>query len=341
MNKPTKTENGTKNDSIKQKLLDNRLWFLIGAAFIGIALVIFWVKWNGCLPFISFNLKETIGIKEETKGLGVDSSLITLLLVLPTLLFLWIFRTHDIREQIEKAESQINKTQINTLSSILTHALDMITSNDFKRRSMSLIQLAQLKRQTQDFDAQIDLATRGLDLSVDLSEDASLSKYTPLSKVTPAEYKKSPLILSSLENMDLRGANLRGANLSIANLSYAKLGSVELGGANLSCADMTGTLLVEANLKDAIMWNATLNNASLSGADLSGSICTSADLSGANLRGANLSGADLSNANLFGADLSGANLSDARDLSEAQYNDETQFPEGFDPDARDMILIDL
>ena len=254
-----------KNKSIKQWLLDNRFLSLIFAAIFGVLLGIFWVKWNGCLPPIPSNLKESIGINECNKGSDLDLSLTTLLLVLPTLLVLWLFRTHDTRDNI--------------LTNILTHALDMIVDPDLKRRSMGLIQLAQLKKQTNDFDAQIDAATRLLDLSADLSEGASLSTGTP------TEFKKSQLMFSSLENMDLRAASLRGANLR---------------GADLRNADLSSAILISASL-----------------------------------RGANLSGANLSY-----AFLSDANLSDAGDLSGAKYNEKTDFPKGFNPEAEGMVKVE-
>ena len=346
-----------KNNRIKQWFLENRFQYLIIAVIIGILLGNFWVKWDGCLTFLPYNLKELIGIYDKNKGSGLDLSLITVLIGLPTLLFLWIFRTHDTCEQIEK-------TQNNTLTNILTHALDMITSNNLRRRSMGLIQLAQLKKQTKYFDAQIDAATNLLDFSTDASNSGP-----------PVKYNSPSLKFSSLENMDLSGANfkevdltgakLKGASLVRAHLTGsilidANLSSTKLSGAALDSAFLTGSILIDANLKDAIMGNAKLSGATLSGAILSGADLISADLSGANLKGADLSDADLSGAILIGVNLSNAclidanlrdailsfedqidaNLSDARDLAGAQYNDKTKIPKGFNPESRGMIKVD-
>ena len=74
--------------------------------------------------------------------------------------------------------------------------------------------------------------------------------------------------------------------------------------------------------------------------------CPKCDLSGVNLSGSNMRAAKLMSANLFGANLSGADLSRA-DLQQATYDDETvwteaiydeetNFPEGFDPVAKGM-----
>jgi len=64
-----------------------------------------------------------------------------------------------------------------------------------------------------------------------------------------------------------------------------------------------------------------------------------ADLFGADLEGADLSGADLSGADLSGADLGGALLSGVN-LIGARANKNTIWPEGFDPEAAEVIFKD-
>ena len=70
---------------------------------------------------------------------------------------------------------------------------------------------------------------------------------------------------------------------------------------------------------------------------------TGAYMRGANLRGANLQFADLRGANLHGANLHGANLEKAKlhraNLSGAKYTANTQWPEGFDPEAAGAVLV--
>ncbi len=283
-----------KNNRIKHKLLENRFWSLIGAAIVGILLGYCWVKWNGCFTFTSFNLKETIGINKWTKGLGLDSSLITLLLAVPTLLVLWIFRTHDTRDNI--------------LTNILTHALDMIADRDYKRRSMGLIQLGQLKKQTQafrDFDDQIDAATRNLKLPVLESVDRSRVDHMAF------------LMKTHLNRMDLSGADLTAADLRFTNLRSAKLVLTVLTGADLTDADLTDASLVGVDLK-----RANLTGADLRGADLRGK----AELKGvANVRGV--------------AYLKDTDLTDAT-FTRAKYNEKTDFPKGFNPEVEGMIKFD-
>ena len=72
-----------------------------------------------------------------------------------------------------------------------------------------------------------------------------------------------------------------------------------------------------------------LSEANLQGADLS-----EADLREADLLKANLNYADLREANLQGADLRRA------DLQGAIYNKLTKLPDGFDPEAVWMVLVE-
>ncbi len=76
------------------------------------------------------------------------------------------------------------------------------------------------------------------------------------------------------------------------------------------------------------------SNKILTEINLSYSTLKGANFTGANLTGANLTGANLTSANLIGADLIKA------DLRGAIYNDETTFPEGFNPKFTQMIHED-
>ena len=108
------------------------------------------------------------------------------------------------------------------------------------------------------------------------------------------------------EGEDYASCRFKVKDLKDADLRGADLEGAGLEGANLECANLS-----EANLSEANLWYA--------------------DLEYANLRGANLRGADLEDADLTGANLRGANLTGAL------YNDETIFPEGFDPEQCGMV----
>ncbi len=91
----------------------------------------------------------------------------------------------------------------------------------------------------------------------------------------------------------------------------------DLQRANLSGVNLQGAFLLEANLQ---------------GADLQ-----RANLAGVNLQGADLSWAGLLRADLQRANLSGANLAEA-DLHGAVADEDTAWPEGFDPVAAGVIF---
>ena len=237
---------------IKQWL--NRVWLirticLIVSALLGVCLALWWFVDEAWLPSLyPFGevalFKKTIGMEQ---GRWLDSSLTTIFLALPTLFVLWLFRTNDTREQIEKTNEQIENTQNNTLTSILTHAMDMITSDDLRRRSTGLIQLGLFKKQTDKYNAQIDSATRNIDLTPHKSAGVPLSNNIKILH----KYKKALLKKAALKGMDLSGAKLSGANLQFADLIGTDLTNVDLVDADLTDADLTDADLKGATFDDA------------------------------------------------------------------------------------------
>jgi hypothetical protein len=101
--------------------------------------------------------------------------------------------------------------------------------------------------------------------------------------------------------------------------------------------------LYDGSLQGAYLGGANLRGANLLWADLSETNLGWADLSGAYLRETNLGWADLSGAYLRetilgGAYLRRADLSGAQ-LSEARYDVNTEWPEGFDPVEAGAVLV--
>ncbi len=132
---------------------------------------------------------------------------------------------------------------------------------------------------------------------------------------------------------DLSEATLLNAKLHNANLSHANLKNANLNDADLSSADLSNVKLGSANLTNANLSNADLNNANLCKAKLISS----------NLHKANLSDAKLSNSDMKNADLRGANLSNTKlssvNLRKAFFDEETIFPQGFNPRNAGMIKL--
>ncbi|QEI43990.1 Secreted effector protein PipB2 [Dolichospermum sp. UHCC 0315A] len=173
-------------------------------------------------------------------------------------------------------------------------------------------------------------------------------KYYLISQILNEE-----VVVVNLFGVDLIGANLDGANLTKANLSNAKLHEVRVNNAS----NIYQNEILITRLKKAILTEANLENANLSRADLRGADLTEANLTEANLENANLSRADLTGANLRGSNLTRCRIRDANfskvdfrntDLSNtktkltganlrgAYYNNETKFPEEFDPKTAKM-----
>lgn len=133
-------------------------------------------------------------------------------------------------------------------------------------------------------------------------------------------------------------ANLVGINLTGANLAM-----VDLTGANLTGANLTGATLMKARVRDCLLARANLRGANLEGANLQGVNLTGAQYDsrtrwphrfdyqncGAVGPSANLTGSDLRGANLEGVNLWAAILNEA-ELTGAQYDNQTKWPDGFD-----------
>ena len=105
-----------------------------------------------------------------------------------------------------------------------------------------------------------------------------------------------------------------------------------------ACLD--GADFTDADLYWCIAFGASFRAATLVRASLLG-----ADLKEVNFAGTDLTDADLGTDNVGSAtQLQGANLSDARlartHLTGAHYDRLTRFPDGFDPQAAGMILVD-
>lgn len=110
---------------------------------------------------------------------------------------------------------------------------------------------------------------------------------------------------------NFNGATLDGINWNTTWLEGGKLAGASLRRARLECANMTSADLRKANLENASLGDATLD-------------------------GAGLTGANLRNTDLRWTSLRGATLTDT-DLAGALYNDDTAWPQGFDPGARGAV----
>lgn len=226
---------------------------------------------------------------------------------LPIVLVLWIFRTYDVREQIQKTQEQIHSSSYyNALAMFSEESQDALA----QRRTLGFKCLMQLRNTDKVFVDEID-------------------NITPHAHLNGAQLSKANLRRANLHNANFNNANLNGALLDDANLQGAALSGADLSNANLRSSILNGANLSNTNLNEADLSSAQLSSVNLSGADLSGANLQGAnlneadlnstkfqkstrlggaDLSNANLQGVNLSGVDLTNVNLENANLDGADL---------------------------------
>jgi uncharacterized protein YjbI with pentapeptide repeats len=147
-----------------------------------------------------------------------------------------------------------------------------------------------------------------------------------------------------LEYADLADADLSYAQIRYADLQYADLRNTDLRFADLADTDLTGADLTGADLSFTVAADSIWANTILSGANLTNTYFAGSDLSGADLSGTLLVDVDLNNVVLSGANLTGTDLFDTimweyANYTDALYDYDTIFPDGFDPVAKGMILV--
>lgn len=102
---------------------------------------------------------------------------------------------------------------------------------------------------------------------------------------------------------------------------------VDARGADFFGCDFRNASLRRANLQDAVFYEASLEGATLAGANLKGANFTDANLCGTNLADDARAGEEPRKTEWTGAKFAGA-----------RYDDKTQFPAGFEPQAQGMRL---
>ena len=127
-----------------------------------------------------------------------------------------------------------------------------------------------------------------------------------------------------------------GVDLEGQLLWWANLADASLRRANLSHTNLVFSTFARASLSQT-----TFNQAWLYGVNF-----INADLTYANLSGTNLEYANVQGANLFRANISDANLSNLRNWEDAmwlaaQYNANTIFPEGMNPEELAMFELEI
>ena len=306
MEKKSKVESDEKSvwDSciIKKR---NRLVILGGVAVLGLLITPFLVPAIECLlNFIAGLFGDPLfgnsDNKESRDGFRVNLSL--LVISLPVLLVLWWFRTYDTREQIKKAEQQIDASiesrETSTRDSQLSTGLQLIADTDVAARCIGLVQLALVRSRCQELEEKLRDQLQG---QIDAStQDLVLYKEAKYTSKGEEEEKEEVVKLRGvmLENMDLRGAIMTRAHLEDANLN----------GVNLEGADLRGAQLIGTNMKGTNLKGAQLTGINLKGTNLKGTNLKGAQLTGINLKGTNLKGTNLKGTRFEGVSFKGTHL---------------------------------
>jgi uncharacterized protein YjbI with pentapeptide repeats len=151
---------------------------------------------------------------------------------------------------------------------------------------------------------------------------------------------------ANFSDVGLKGANFSKASLKNANFSKARLENANFKGADITSAiftdaDLTGADLRETTTKGSHCEGANFSKANLEG--LSFALGFGCKYNGANLRMCKISGRGDTRQDFCRADLRGANMRAVTTLATALlkgaiYNEDTAFPDGYDPAAAGMVL---
>ena len=210
-NTNTTLENTTSNEPSKllKWVVSHRGITLVIAAVLGLLLfgcVYYLLEWCDFLKSFLGNNK----FADLTRN-----SLSLLFLGLPTFFILWVFRTYDVRKQID------NNTFFECVR-LLANDKEKIIST-----KVALEQLMYLKRKNPFYKKRIDSLTRGIPL------------------------EKANLYFAQLYDINLFLADLTDAYLTHANLSGANLGGADLTRTNLCDTILTDAILYGTDLEKA------------------------------------------------------------------------------------------
>ena len=275
------------------------------------------------------------------------NSVAFVLLGLPVLILLWFFRTHDVRESIQKTEEStrisilFNAQKLLFKSWVLKHRfITLIIGSAFglyifnaywDNNYFCIINISQIdNKQLINSVAFVLLSLPVLILlwffrTHDVGES-----------IQKTEESTRASILFNAQKL-LFGDKLKDKTVGLILLLQLKHQGyfrheidISTRGTDLQKADLQNLDLQEVDLRGAILNHTNLHEADLRSADL-----RNADLRGANLSRTNLQEADFGNVDLRNADLRGADLRNAN-LINAKHNNATQFSDDFNPDDYKM-----
>jgi uncharacterized protein YjbI with pentapeptide repeats len=145
-------------------------------------------------------------------------------------------------------------------------------------------------------------------------------------KLNNTDFTQATLINSKFFKTELYNAKMNTCILDGATINYCHFDGVSLCSSDLRRITANNSSLKNSHIQCAYFQESKLYKINFSNSDLSYS-----DFTGANLTGSNLTGASLQGANFESVDL------ELVEMKGAFYDDETKFPEGFDPYKNGLI----
>lgn len=137
-----------------------------------------------------------------------------------------------------------------------------------------------------------------------------------------------------LAYLDFEGVSLPRVLLDSSHWTFVNASSANFLQANISSSAIYLSDFIGTDLSYATIINTTFRGSKLIGAKL-----TFAKILNTKFYSTHLIGADLSNTTLYCSDFSRVSLL-AASFSNAKYNSETKFPENFDPEMHNMVLVE-
>jgi hypothetical protein len=242
------------------------------------------------------------------------------------------------QEQLQNAQEQLHNAKESQITERLTRAIDQLASKD-KEVDISVGAIYSLERIAKDSPP--DASSIHEVLSAYIRTRAKLpSDIESIEHSKEDEYGDTFLLYTRLPGVQAAMTALARPPLSLDSVPFLiclDFRVSDLEGAYLRRASLFGCHFELANLKKAQLQDSNLKNATLQFADLK-----DACLQGAKLNGANLENADLQRAHLEGAFVGGCNFRNAKGLDEAHLkgaraDERTEWPEGFDWEAADVV----
>lgn len=293
---------------ILRYLRRNWYWFILGIlVFLGLSTYLYYIH-------ITVGFVQWSGFRDKTLWDVIELVGIPLVLTVGGYLF---------NREERKAERRIanERSRETALQSYLDHMTELVIEKGISRSTSGSDVRLIARMRTLTVLEQLDGLRKGIVLRF-LFEGKLINRGKPIVKLNQANFTDLILNNSLFPRIDLRHTHLTRSKLLFVDLSDSELSN--------------------ANLAEAYIVKADLRRASLKGADLAGAKLIGTDLRDSDVRGTRFRGID-THALTIGEAVRGrvnAEFTNVN-LSGAKYDEETIWPDGFDPKKYGAVLVEL